>query len=369
VALITRAPLIRDQVVGLLREEIAERRSIGEMLPGETALATQLKVSRNTVRAAYAALEREGLIERKHGKGTIIVATAPRSSTTGRIGLVFFAGGELMFTVPFYGRLIQRLYALGRGVGWHIALMTHDRRQTAHRYDWREHEYRLGDFQAMLLLGVFRPGAVEALGQRMPVVAVDAGGGFGSADSVVTDNFRAGMTATEHLVSLGHTRIAYLGAVSTAADIVPDPAHVDRYRGYRAAMQQAGIDVGDDLLLDTQSIAQGAGHAIRGAIERGEAPTAVVTTGDRTAATAMEVASRAGLRIPDMLSVLGMGNEQPGGVAVPLTTVELNPERMADEAVRLLRGRIENPSAPPEHCVVDVDLIERDSTVPPSSGE
>ncbi len=336
------------------------------MLPAEPALAAQLKVSRNTVRAAYAILEREGLIERKHGKGTMVVSKTPRGAKKGRIGLVFFSSGELMFTVPFYGRLIQRLYALGRNVGWHVALMTHDPRRPGYRYDWREHEYRLKEFEAMVLLGVFRPEAVETLGGRMPVVAVDAGGRFRSADSAVCDDLRAGLLATEHLIRLGHKRIAFLGQTEPGEDGVLDPAHAARYEGYRRAMERAKIAVTEDLLLDTQTSDRGAAHAMRGAIERGEVPSAVVAVGDSSAMAAMEAARRAGIRVPESMSFVGMGNEQSTHGGLSLTSVELHPEQMAEQAVRLLQRRIEDPEVSNEHLVVDVELVERTSSVPPA---
>jgi DNA-binding LacI/PurR family transcriptional regulator len=363
--LITRAPLIREQVVRLLREEIAERRTVGDMLPGEPALAAQLKVSRNTVRAAYAVLERQGLIERKHGMGTVIVSKTVRAARAGQIGLVFFSSGEMMFREPFYTRIIGTLFALGRERGWNIALMPHDVRYRQHRYDWREHEHRLGSFQAMLLLGVFRPGAIEALARRLPVVAVDAGGPFANADSVVCDDIRAGLLATEHLLHMGHQRIAFLGQIAHGHDAIADPAHVARYEGYRLAMRKAGLDVTDDLLLDTQTSGQGAATALRGAIERGDMPSAVVGTGDVQAMAAMAAARRAGLRIPEDLSVVGIGNNEAHGAAANLTSVELHPEQMAEQAARLLALRIAERAAPAEHCLVEVELIERGSSAPP----
>lgn len=54
------------------------------MLPGEGALAVQLKVSRKTVRGAYEILEREGLIKRRHGKGRFVVSKTPRGTNSGR---------------------------------------------------------------------------------------------------------------------------------------------------------------------------------------------------------------------------------------------------------------------------------------------
>ena len=114
-----RKPLLRDQVLAMLRQEITARRSVGDRLPAEELLARQLKVSRKTVRAAYAALEAEGLIERRRGAGTILVAKSSGATLDRQVGLVFFSTGEQMFTIPFYVSLIARIYALGRDFGWY----------------------------------------------------------------------------------------------------------------------------------------------------------------------------------------------------------------------------------------------------------
>lgn len=363
-SLIQRAPLLRDQVLNLVREEIAERRAVGDMLPSEPALAAQLKVSRKTVRAAYTLLVREGLIERHHGKGTFVVSKTPRGERTGHIGLCFFSSGEMMFGMQFYTQIIASLFSHASERGWSIGLMHHDVSRREFRYDWREHEHRLNEFQAVVLLGVFKTGAVDALAARMPVAAVDAGGGFALADSVVCDNVRAGLLATEYLLEHGHRAVGFVGQTEPGDDTLVDPAHIDRFKGYRMAMRQSGLEVSESLLLDSQSSMQGAATAVRGAIDRGELPTAIFVTDDVGALAGMRTAKAMGLRLPQDLSVIGIGNEVIRGSAAGLTTVELHPETMGKQVVRLLERRIDEPSAPPEHCIVNAELVERTSVAP-----
>jgi LacI family transcriptional regulator len=99
---------------------------------------------------------------------------------------------------------------------------------------------------------------------------------------------------------------------------------------------------------------------------RGDVPSALVANDDSEVMAAVEAARTAGVRVPEEVSVVGIGNAGPMGAELPLTSVDLNPVQMAEIAVKLLTRRMKSPSAPPERHVVEVNLIKRDSAVPPA---
>ncbi len=128
-----------DQVVEILRDEILHRCPVGGSMPSEPDLVRQLKVSRNTVRAAYAELEAQGLIKRQQGRGTFVIAKTPRRQHTGDIGVIFYASARQMFLVPFYSRLIGEICGHATAANCIVSLLTHDPKRSEFRYDWQEH--------------------------------------------------------------------------------------------------------------------------------------------------------------------------------------------------------------------------------------
>jgi DNA-binding LacI/PurR family transcriptional regulator len=363
---ITRHTLLREQVLEILRDEILNRRPVGGSMPSELDLVRQLKVSRKTVRAAYAVLEAEGLIERRRGLGTFIIAKTPRSRKTGEIGLIFFSSAEMMFLVPFYARMIGEVCSRASVVPFYVRLLTHDSRLRESRYDWQEHAKRLEEEVAALAVGVYRPEALRSLAQRMPTIAVDTGGPFDFCDSVAADDSEAGRLATQHLLDLGHRHIGFIGGNSVEPDEVPDPAHLRRHEGYLAAMRQAQIWPEDDLHLETRGAGQAIYRATSLALQQPDRPTAFVVVDDEGALAGVDAAVSQGLRVPHDVSFVGIGDAVRSSATVRLTTVAISPETIGRVGVELLQRRLAEPAAPFVHQIVPVNLVERDTTASPA---
>lgn len=358
---ITRPPLLREQILAVLRNEIVNRRPVGALMPTEMDLAREFRVARKTVRAAYAILEAEGLIERRRGLGTFIIAKTPRSRRTGDVDLMFFSSAQMMFLVPFYARLIGEICSRASAANFYVHLFTHDSNRREFRYDWKEHASRLDEAVGCLAVGLFKPEALASLASRMPVVAVDTGGPFDSCDSVVADDFEAGRLATQHLLDLGHRRIAFLGPQTASEGSMFDPAHLHRFEGYRAAMQQAQIWPGEDLCLDAQGRGHPAFRVVSIALQEPDRPTAFVAVDDGDALAGIDAAVAQGLRVPQDVSFVGIGDVIPSSSNVQLTTVRLGPEQMGRAAVELLQRRLAEPAAAAAHHVVPVQLVERET--------
>ncbi len=363
---ITRHPLLREQVLHILRDEILTRRPVGGSMPTELDLARQLKVSRKTVRAAYAVLEEEGLVERRRRLGTVIIAKTPRSKKTGEVGLVFFSSAETMFLVPFYARMVGEICSRGSAATFYVRLLTHDSSRREFRFDWQEHAARLEEAMAALAVGVYKPQALQSLAQRMPTVAIDTGGPFEFCDSVAADDFEAGRLAAQHLLDLGHRRIGFIGHWASGPGTMIDPAHLRRYEGYLAAMQQAGLWVGEDLQFEAQASTQAAYRAVAGALQQPDAPTAFVAVDDMMALAGIDAALAQGRRVPQDVSFAGIGDAMPSSATIRLTTVALGPEAIGRAGVDVLQRRLADPASPFTHHVVPVKLIERDTTASPA---
>jgi LacI family transcriptional regulator len=167
--------------------------------------------------------------------------------------------------------------------------------------------------------------------------------------------------ATEHLLQLGHTRIA------TIAGPLNWIATGDRLLGYRAALAAAGKLAPDRLVRvgGEPTVAHGL-MAARALLDQPEPPTAIIAFNDKIAIGAMEAAAERGLRVPENLSVVGFDDLELSRVVVPqLTTVRQPLQEMARLGVELLLRLIVGGEIDTLHVELATELVPRASTGPP----
>lgn len=193
----------------------------------------------------------------------------------------------------------------------------------------------------------------------VPIVAVDPHTGPDGPSTVDAQNLDGARTATEHLIKLGHRRIGHLRG---REDL--ESAH-QRERGYRAALEAAGIPVDPALITDGGYRAASAAVGSRTLLDLDDAPTAVLAANDLSAIELMRIASERGLRIPDDLSVIGFDDIPEAASHTPqLTTVRQPLATMGAEAVRILLHMLDGGE--PEHSRLPAELIIRGSTSAPA---
>ncbi|MFI6487601.1 LacI family DNA-binding transcriptional regulator [Streptomyces sp. NPDC050564] len=200
--------------------------------------------------------------------------------------------------------------------------------------------------------------------RSIPFVVVDPAGDPGTdVPSVGATNWHGGLSATRHLVELGHTRI---GAISGPSRIMCSRARID---GYRAALETAGLTV-DPELIRQGNFHHGMGYLAGLELLRlPDRPTAVFAGNDLQALGVYEAARELGLRIPEDLSVVGFDDlPLARWVGPPLTTVRQPLTEMAEAAAKLVLelGREERPSAG-TRVELATSLVVRSSTAPPSA--
>jgi LacI family transcriptional regulator len=190
-----------------------------------------------------------------------------------------------------------------------------------------------------------------------PVVAVDPHTGQSAMPTVDSDNLRGAQLATEHLLALGHRRIAMLTGR-------PDLQSAQlREQGYRQAMAKAGVPVDERLVRVGAYDPAVSAEPARSLLASPERPTAVFAANDLSAITTIEVAAEFGLRVPDDLSVVGFDNIPESALAIPpLTTVNQPIRKMGQRAVELLIEMIRGETGQPSHITLETDLVVRQST-------
>ncbi|WP_431279579.1 LacI family DNA-binding transcriptional regulator [Leifsonia poae] len=198
--------------------------------------------------------------------------------------------------------------------------------------------------------------------RNIPFVVVDpAGDPPADVPAVGATNWAGGVTATRHLIGLGHRRI---GVISGPTDLMCSRARV---AGYQSALAEAGLPYVVELAgSGAFSQADGEREARRMLALR-DRPTAIVAGNDLQALGVYDAAAALGLEIPADLSVVGFDDVRPALWArPPLTTVKQPLQEMAEEAtrmaLRLRSGDIDNA-----RLELATSLVVRQSTAAPAS--
>jgi LacI family transcriptional regulator len=176
--------------------------------------------------------------------------------------------------------------------------------------------------------------------------------------AVVADNFRGGYLATQHLIQLGHERIATITRPITLSH-----SH-GRIKGYIAALNEAGISMDECLIVPGGYWFENGRAAFERLIALKDPPTALFAYNDIMAIGALRAAQQHGLKIPDDFSIVGFDNIPEADFTSPsLTTISQPKFDMGRTGTEWLLKIISKESSPMEEVPpLDVELIVREST-------
>ncbi|WP_030249942.1 LacI family DNA-binding transcriptional regulator [Streptomyces violens] len=204
----------------------------------------------------------------------------------------------------------------------------------------------------------------EAAGRLPTVVAGTHDPKLPRVDTVANDDERGARLATEHLIGLGHRRIAHIMGQGSVGQL--------RRRGYEAAMRAHGLD--DRVLMAPSDATEEGGYraAVRllGSTGRRtsgvERPTAVFAFNDITAVGALSAAQELGLDVPRDLSLIGCDNTYLARIRhLWLTTVNNASHEVGRRAARCLLDRMDRPDRPAERQLVEPTLEVRGTAAAP----
>ncbi|HDR67646.1 MAG TPA: LacI family transcriptional regulator [Bacteroidaceae bacterium] len=198
----------------------------------------------------------------------------------------------------------------------------------------------------------------EILEHDIPVVFFDRAPEEIPADKVVVDDFTGAMDAVEHLIKTGCRRIAHFAG----------PQHLQigyqRQRGYISALEKNRLEVDYDLIVKCDTL-EDALIMTPGIMGLPDPPDAIFAVNDLTAAGALKVLKKLGLRVPEDISIIGFTDGLVAKVTdPPLTSVSQHGYEMGDLAAKILLGRIQNGMdlKNPMTEVIKTDLVLREST-------
>jgi GntR family transcriptional regulator of arabinose operon len=337
----------------------------GDRLPAQEELMRRYKVSDRTVLRSLEDLERAGLIVRRPRSGTFVAETGGQdeepispvtdSKTIAVLAPNFFAGSYIRLCTDI---LSTQAEAKGLSLLCRVA---------------RSHD----DSKELRELEAMKPRGFVLLGYPLAEIGADMiarghravllGSPPRDTDPIVpcvcADHEFGGYTAARYLLDLGHRRLAF--AFDEQMNYPPN--RHPRLVGHEAALdeaRQAGHDV-SDVVLDLDKVNAWRDDASLAAayFRQPNAPTGIAVWNDGVAIILLGILHRAGLRVPEDVSVIGFDAMREGGDSIPpLTSIDQHLDWQVRSALRLLT----RPTRPPAQLVMTLpEIKERSSCGPP----
>jgi LacI family transcriptional regulator len=195
-----------------------------------------------------------------------------------------------------------------------------------------------------------------------PLVFVDRPARFINADSVTSDNIGGAERAISHLATFGHRRIGFLG------DALEIQTAEDRLRGYILGLAALGLDHDPAIVRTGLRSVEVAAAAVTELLRAANPPTALFTAQNLITIGALHALRELGLE--HTTSLVGFDDVELADLLEPAVTVAAqDPAAMGRAAADLLFRRLDGDDSPPEHVVIEVELIARGSGEIPAADE
>jgi DNA-binding LacI/PurR family transcriptional regulator len=242
--------------------------------------------------------------------------------------------------------------------GSHVAVSTVEENASARQ--WVDELKRVGRAGVIMVTSRLSAEQHKRLDQAaLPLVLIDH---INPVDpplfSVGVSNWQAGLTGVQHLLELGHRRIAMLRGYECLVDDA-------RYHGYMAALSSCDVEVDRDLVARADFRFEPAVHAADKILRLPDPPTAVFAANDLEALGVIEAARQNGLSVPRDISVVGFDDSLYARASTPrLTTLQQPFVQMGEVAYRILSDLIEGREMASARVELAATLIVRESTAP-----
>ncbi|PPK94251.1 LacI family transcriptional regulator [Kineococcus xinjiangensis] len=302
---------------------------------------------------AAATRERVEALLREHG-----YRPPPRARST-RAGLLDLVFNDL--DSPWAVEILRGVEDVAHAAGAGTVVSAVHRTSDSAR-QWLSNLQARGGDGVILVTSDLDPPLTEELRQlAVPVVVVDpAGVPPYDVPTVGATNWAGGLAATEHLVELGHRRIALVGG---PRGLLCSRARLD---GYRAGLESAGLELDPDLVREGDFYQESGYRLGAELLALPQPPTAVFAASDQMALGVYEAVRRSGLRVPDDVSIVGFDDlALAAWASPPLTTVRQPLAEMGALAARTVLAMAAGETADNPRVELATSLVVRESTAPP----
>lgn len=334
----------------------------GSLLPSEREIGEVYQVDRTTVRKAFQLLVEQSLVEKRAGKGTVVIhrssITSNNTGTASQSGTIAFFLPKSnrncdRITVPFYSQLFYSVEKECSKMGLSLVYSTLDDADNLSDILCKHNSNFIG---IMFVSNISVKHIDQALSLNLPTILIN--GKSEKIASITSDNFNGTYKSFYHLVDLGHKDICILNGIKDYYSAS------ERMRGVQIAAEECGIPLQPDYMISDNSweFEDGFNAAKRMLETVDHLPTAILAFNDRLAAGALHAILQANLRVPEDISIIGFDNSDQSKYSMPpLSTVEINVPHIAKIATAYLHYQIQQQTNIPCYISVPVSYIERES--------
>lgn len=274
---------------------------------------------------------------------------------SGNIGVLLCQSADRLFADVFLMEVLSGIHQVVRPHGYHIMLEAVE--------DVTAPDAYIGLVRSRHVDGLMVSGPraddtqlAYLQAEGFPAVLLGRLPGCGLCE-VDVDNVRGARTATEHLLKLGHRRIAFISngpLIYTASR--------DRLRGYMAALAAAGLPNDESLVRYGRFSWESGYEAMQSLLSLPERPTAVFVASDVVAFGALEALARAGVRVPDEMAVVGFDDlPMAAHVTPPLTSLHLPARELGRTAADIILQLMAGKEVRERTVLLDTSLVVRAS--------
>lgn len=281
--------------------------------------------------------------------------TQARALVSGRSRLLGLIVSEI--TNPFFPELIQGFEDIAVEHGYEILISSTNYDPQRMSLCIRRMLERRAEGVAVMTFGVEKPLLEQLAERKVPLVFVDVGPQRPGISLLRVDYHHGIRQGVQHLAVLGHRDIAFIGG--------PRRLHSaqSRQSAFTSSLEECGITCNPAWVIEGDHTLEGGVQAMDRLLGSKHLPTAVMCSNDMTAIGVLHKVYRAGLRVPDDLSVIGFDDIHIAQVTIPpLTTVQMSCFELAKAAVTALRAHVEEGGEPKRSYKVDTHLVVREST-------
>ena len=280
------------------------------------------------------------------------VARSLKHNTTRTFGMVIPNNSN-----PYFAEIIQGVEARSFAAGYNVILCNSNddpERQAAYLRVLAEKR-----IDGLIFVVTGSDAVVRATlgGINTPLVLLDREVSGVSSDLVEVNHVLGSQMATEHLLELGHPRVA---CISGPPGLSPSS---QRRAGWKDALEKAGVERKESDLARGDFTARGGYLAMQTLLKRRPRPTAVFTCNDLMAVGALTAACEAGIAVPQQLSIVGFDDiELAAFSAPPLTTVAQPKLEIGTLAAELLLERVSASRSESRRVILDPKIKVRGTT-------